>query len=174
MAPDRSSANRSHSRFRIASTLAFALVAGLVWSGAAYAQTVAPADGKLAVPHTPPASQVDETTQAPAPTTQEEWNRHVSGRLQRFGVRAASQARREGMTGNHVVHVRFIVARDGTLTEAKVDKSSGSPMADRTALDVVHRASPFHPFPQEMENETQTLIVPLVLRFGAAPQTATD
>lgn len=41
----------------------------------------------------------------------------------------------------------------GNLTEAVIRKSSGSTVLDLAALDILHRASPFDPFPPEVTNE---------------------
>jgi len=41
----------------------------------------------------------------------------------------------------------------GNLTEAVVRKSSGSTVLDLAALDILHRASPFDPFPPEVSAE---------------------
>jgi protein TonB len=41
----------------------------------------------------------------------------------------------------------------GNLTEAIIRKSSGSTVLDLAALDILHRASPFNPFPPEVTAE---------------------
>jgi len=41
----------------------------------------------------------------------------------------------------------------GNLTEAVIRKSSGSTVLDLAALDILHRASPFDPFPPEVSAE---------------------
>jgi len=41
----------------------------------------------------------------------------------------------------------------GNLTEAVVRKTSGSTVLDLAALDILHRASPFDPFPPEVSAE---------------------
>ena len=45
----------------------------------------------------------------------------------------------------------------GNLAEAVIRKSSGSPVLDLAALDILKRASPFDPFPKEIANEYDTL-----------------
>ena len=49
----------------------------------------------------------------------------------------------------------LMVAIDGSgnLTEAVIRKSSGSAVLDLAALDILHRASPFDPFPPEVTAE---------------------
>jgi periplasmic protein TonB len=45
----------------------------------------------------------------------------------------------------------------GNLTEAVIRKSSGSTVLDLAALDILHRASPFDPFPPEVSAEYDTV-----------------
>ena len=45
----------------------------------------------------------------------------------------------------------------GDLAEAVIRKSSGSTVLDLAALDILKRASPFDPFPQEIASEYDTL-----------------
>lgn len=45
----------------------------------------------------------------------------------------------------------------GDLAEAVIRKSSGSPVLDLAALDILKRASPFDPFPKEIASEYDTL-----------------
>lgn len=43
------------------------------------------------------------------------------------------------------------IAKDGSITIGKIEKSSGNPLFDRSALSAIRKASPLPPPPQEME-----------------------
>ncbi len=45
------------------------------------------------------------------------------------------------------------IDRSGNLTEAVIRRTSGSTVLDLAALDILHRASPFDPFPPEVSAE---------------------
>lgn len=49
------------------------------------------------------------------------------------------------------------VRKDGSLVEAAVDKSSGSPVLDRAARRIVNMAAPFPPFPPDIARDTDVL-----------------
>ncbi len=49
--------------------------------------------------------------------------------------------------------VMVIIDASGHLTEAVIRKTSGSTVLDLAALDILHRASPFDPFPAEVTAE---------------------
>jgi protein TonB len=49
------------------------------------------------------------------------------------------------------------VRKDGSVVEAAVDKSSGSPVLDRAARRIVNMAAPFPPFPPEIARDTDVL-----------------
>jgi protein TonB len=49
------------------------------------------------------------------------------------------------------------VRRDGSLVEAIIDQSSGSPVLDRAARRIVNMAAPFPPFPPEIARDTDIL-----------------
>jgi TolA protein len=48
-----------------------------------------------------------------------------------------------------VISIR--IARDGRITVDKIEKSSGNPLFDRSALRAINSASPLPPPPQEIE-----------------------
>jgi protein TonB len=54
----------------------------------------------------------------------------------------------------------------GDLAEAVIRKSSGSPVLDLAALDILKRASPFDPFPKEIASEYDTLRFEYKWLFG--------
>jgi protein TonB len=49
------------------------------------------------------------------------------------------------------------VRADGSVSQARVLRSSGLPMLDRAALDILRLAGPFPPFPDDLRREAQTL-----------------
>lgn len=49
------------------------------------------------------------------------------------------------------------VRKDGSLVEAAVDKTSGSPVLDRAARRIVNMAAPFPPFPPDIARDTDVL-----------------
>jgi len=54
---------------------------------------------------------------------------------------------RPQVAGGATVIVYFRILRDGTITEAKVEKPSGNPTFDRAALSAVRSSSPLNPLP---------------------------
>jgi len=61
----------------------------------------------------------------------------------------------KGITGSPTLMVS--IAASGDLEEAVIRKSSGSPVLDLAALDILQRASPFNPFPAEIAAEYDTV-----------------
>jgi protein TonB len=49
------------------------------------------------------------------------------------------------------------VRKDGSVADAAIDKSSGSPVLDRAARRIVNMAGPFPPFPPEVARDTDVL-----------------
>ena len=49
------------------------------------------------------------------------------------------------------------IDKTGNLIDAVIRKSSGSPVIDLAALDILRRASPFDPFPPEVASEYDRL-----------------
>ena len=90
--------------------------------------------------------------------TKAKWHRDLVahlGRFKRYPATAAS--RRE--TGEIVL--KFVLDRTGRVTAASVFRSSGSPSLDEAALDMVMRASPLPPPPNEVPGETIELLAPV-------------
>lgn len=70
-------------------------------------------------------------------------------RVEKVGtVNYPSAAQRRGLTGNPVLEV--FISADGTLREARIQRSSGHAEIDAAALDILRLASPFEPFPAEL------------------------
>jgi protein TonB len=49
------------------------------------------------------------------------------------------------------------VRKDGSLVEATLEQSSGSPVLDRAARRIVNMAAPYPPFPPEIARDTDVL-----------------
>jgi protein TonB len=61
----------------------------------------------------------------------------------------------EGLTGSPTLEVS--IESSGQLSEVIIRVSSGSPVLDKAALDILRRASPFDPFPAEISTEYDRL-----------------
>jgi periplasmic protein TonB len=77
-------------------------------------------------------------------------------------------ARRDARKSNPVLEVA--VAADGTLLEAKIRRTSGSPSLDQATLDILKLASPFDPFPKDLAARYRALRFAYEWQFeGSAP-----
>lgn len=61
----------------------------------------------------------------------------------------------EGLTGSPTLEVS--IEASGQLSEVVIRVSSGSPVLDKAALDILRRASPFDPFPAEISADYDRL-----------------
>jgi protein TonB len=61
----------------------------------------------------------------------------------------------EGLTGSPTLEVA--IAASGQLTEVIIRKSSGSKVLDQAAINILRRASPFDPFPTEVQADYDSL-----------------
>lgn len=95
------------------------------------------------------ASSTQSTQGAARSSASEEarWQSQVQARVIRF----TRMARGEGM-----VTVTFLVSPSGAASGIRVSRSSGNPVLDQAALDVVRRASPF-PAPPSGASKSVTL-----------------
>jgi len=84
------------------------------------------------------------------------YNALVFGHLQRF-KRYPSAA--HGAAGTVVV--QFVLDREGRVISTTVTKSSGNSVLDREALEILHRASPFPPFPAAKPNAQDSFLAPV-------------
>jgi protein TonB len=75
---------------------------------------------------------------------------------------AAALARRQ----QGVAHVRFVMDRQGRVLTARIDRSSGAPVLDHAALDMLTRAQPLPRPPAEVEGERIELVVPVEFFVG--------
>jgi periplasmic protein TonB len=79
--------------------------------------------------------------------------RHKVERIGTLNYPAA--ARRAGVTRSPVLEVA--INASGTLQKATIRQSSGDPKLDQASLDILKVASPFDPFPAELEHEYHVL-----------------
>lgn len=59
------------------------------------------------------------------------------------------------------VHLRFVVARSGTVLSYEIDNSSGHPELDREVEALMHRVQPLPPFPSELDRDRLELVLPV-------------
>lgn len=120
-----------------------------------------PVEKKKPVERRPPAPETRAAPKservAPASTAGAmAYNSLVFGHLQRF-KRYPSDA--NGAAG--VTVVRFTVNRAGQVLASSVTKSSGNAALDREALDILRRANPFPPFPDDKAGAQDTFAAPI-------------
>jgi len=99
------------------------------------------------------------------------WKRKV----ERVGtLNFPEQARTRGMTGNPVLEVA--IGADGELTDIVVRRSSGHSLLDQAALNILRRAAPFDPLPDELRRDYDELRFAYQWQFdrdGSRPRIAT-
>ena len=86
-------------------------------------------------------------------------------KIERVGnLNYPERIRRENLTGR----LRVLVALnpDGSVHETQILKSSGHPILDQAALDIVRLAAPFAPFPRSMRERTDILEIIRTWQFG--------
>jgi periplasmic protein TonB len=64
------------------------------------------------------------------------------------------------------VVVEFVLARDGRVLTAQIEKSSGSELIDRAAIDMLDRASPVPPLPDRYKGERIKIAIPVDFSIG--------
>ena len=74
-----------------------------------------------------------------------------------------SSARRRRSQGTAVLN--FTLGRDGTVRQAQIERSSGFQALDREVLAMIKRANPLPPFPEDFEQQSITLSVPVQFRL---------
>jgi len=132
-APQRSLPSKSKASSATAAVAAPDQAAPAV--AAAWNEAVAPAS---VVPSVPPSTSDASESRLPAIEA------HVLDWLARYRSYPRA-ARRAGIEG--VVMVSTVMGRDGTLVESHIAASSGHPLLDRAALELLARASPVPPLP---------------------------
>lgn len=80
----------------------------------------------------------------------------------RRSLRYPSAAKRQRLKGE--VHVRFTIARNGSVSAIRVARSSGSEILDQAAIETVRRAAPFPKIPDGAGRSSWGFTVPLAFR----------
>ncbi len=90
----------------------------------------------------------------------EAWRRKVEaiGRLN-----YPAEARRQGLSGSLRLSVR--IAPDGSLIDSVLRRSSGHAVLDRAAQDIVRLAAPYAPFPPDIREEADILVITRTWQF---------
>lgn len=70
-----------------------------------------------------------------------------------------------GLTGSPTLEVK--IEASGQLSEVVIRKSSGSRVVDQAALDILRRASPYEPFPDDVRNEYDRVAFAYKFLFSA-------
>ncbi len=90
-----------------------------------------------------------------------EWKRRISLQL-------ASQKRfppaAKGQSG--IAKLSFTIDRSGNLISGKVSESTGFPLLDAAAIEMLHRAQPFPSAPAELSDDSFTFTVPVNFTKG--------
>jgi periplasmic protein TonB len=66
--------------------------------------------------------------------------------------------------------VGFVIARDGTISEARIEKSSGSPILDQATLTMVQRASPAPALPDSFKASEARVKFPIDYKLSLIDQ----
>jgi protein TonB len=64
------------------------------------------------------------------------------------------------------VTVAFVLARDGTVLSADIERSSGYPLIDAATLDMMRKASPVPPLPDHFKGERIKIALPIDYKIG--------
>lgn len=86
------------------------------------------------------------------------WQSEILAHLARY-KRYPRRARARGDTG--IVEIRFSVDRGGAVRDSVLHRSSGSPVLDRAALEMIERAAPLPTPPAGIPDDQLTLVVPV-------------
>ena len=60
-----------------------------------------------------------------------------------------------------VTYVLFTMTREGRVLDARIERSAGNSVLDREGLELLRRAEPLPPLPQDQLGETLRLVVPV-------------
>jgi protein TonB len=64
------------------------------------------------------------------------------------------------------VMVEFEIARDGTVVAAQIERSSGFPLLDRAVFDMLYKASPVPPLPDDFPADRGRIVMPIAFSIG--------
>jgi protein TonB len=73
------------------------------------------------------------------------------------------EAKQHGIFGSLILHAA--ISADGSLEQVRVVRSSGHPVLDQAAIDIVKLAAPYAPFPDDIKAETDVLDITRVWQF---------
>jgi len=91
---------------------------------------------------------------------EESWRRKV----ERIGnLEYPEEAVRRQLSGT--LTLTTVIRADGTIKEVTVDRSSGHRVLDAAARRIVHLAAPFAPFPENIRDEADELVITRTWRF---------
>lgn len=86
-------------------------------------------------------------------------------KVERIGnLNYPDEARRKKLSGSLTLAVA--VKPDGSVFDIKVQESSGKPVLDQAAERIVRLAAPFAPFPMELQQEADVLVITRTWRFS--------
>lgn len=98
-----------------------------------------------------------------------QWTRKVEAiGNQHFPEEAVNQ----NITGS--LKLQSVIKWDGSLLKAKILKSSGHRILDDAAMQIIHRSSPFLPFPPEIRQDTDQLVIIRTWHFDIKGLTTTQ
>lgn len=86
------------------------------------------------------------------------WKARLLRHLERH-KRYPAEAQRNRSEG--VTYVLFTMTRDGRVLNARTERSAGTPALDREGLELLTRAEPLPPLPQDQPGDTLRLVVPV-------------
>ncbi len=86
-----------------------------------------------------------DTRESPVAAYLDNWKRRIEAVGDEY---FAELGELEGLSGSPVLEVK--IEASGQLSEVIIRKSSGSRVVDQAALDILRRASPFDPFPDDV------------------------
>ena len=111
-----------------------------------------------ATPATAPPAVVQSPDNAVLAPLRDAYLRTLQRRIEarKFYPRPSRRRREEGE-----VTVAFVLDRHGSLSELRIQRSSGSARLDEAALETCRRAGPFPPIPAELDRERWEIAVPL-------------
>lgn len=116
-----------------------------------------------AAPAVPPAPQAAAPTEA-APNSltrtagQANWESQVLAHLERNKrYPAAARLRRQ----EDVIYVRFVVDRQGQVSNVRIVRSQGFPLLEEEVHNLLRRAAPLPPVPPDIHGDSVELLVPV-------------
>jgi periplasmic protein TonB len=104
------------------------------------------------------AAQQTTTTKRTPSVSPEKWQSQLNAHLNR-NKRYPADARRQRQEG--IPQLQFTIDASGTVLSARISRSSGIPVLDQAAIDMINRASPVPAPPASMAKSRITLTVPV-------------